>query len=1652
MWRISWRKLDSILLLSWLAIGFLVAINIPVVQASTEDFTTWNEVDGSGDITVAPSKVDSDLANWRNVGNNHVWKDYGEGYFGSAFTHNIEVYIDSTEDNTKGVRAVLLMYIEGNYHGSLVSMTSGSVLYAYLRWDDTLNEVGIGMQERLDTVGKDGDTMSGLSFDTLYYCTWDRNAGTVTFTIYSDSGRTVVVDTLTMSIETSTDSYRVMQVSTTCGYAHVRNSKFYVQNLEFLLAAVNYDFDLMVLFSNATGVNSANVTLTDNGESEVFHVTTNSSGQIATQTVSDSSPNPHTLRIFKEGIRTYISSFNITSDESLIVTVTTRDWTLGTEGISFQENIMPEVRTSYHNRTFYFSYKNWYLGLRPFAVYNGEVWNMADIIEFLKRQGVSYNWAFRKTKKMIHYGFNLTGIPPTISQNLDYLGFKVVDHTFPLSAIEKEEVQTPEYNYTVLHIPKVNWHFSFQDLQERGYTVTFINKTYMLIGNVRNKSFIDCDPITYSSPVITVIGFTEGVPCTFQDICDVNDLNGWGVVDALGSNQFYLEASLVIGDGTNATWFADSDVEVTFYTQTSTGAKDIEVKANANLRFGELVDSVNKVTDKGVSLIVQNDLDSRYGAAIYSDLGTAYLYSCTIRDAGVYQTSNLAKSLRTDNGRVWNCLIDNIQLSGESMDVYNTYFVNGYNALGYPADGTMERLVIRNTRFGIYWYSTLGGSVTDAIFTNCSTTAWADAVVDAYYLNEDCYLTNVEWDDTWDNVGEEGTSRLIYWHGTNYGKTIYERYTFDVNLLFENGTAVNNCNISLTDVNGTQIFNLQTGSNGSISEQIIIYRSYGYGDEYTENATQHGPHTLKVFKEGVRMYVSNLTLNRKMTLTLTLTPRGWTLGTEGISFQESCIPNVKTSYQNRTFYFSYDRWYLGLRPFAIYDGKTHTQNQIITFLQNQGVSYTWAFKKVKQMIHYGFNLTGIPPAISQNLDYLGFKVVDHSFPLSEIEKEIIETMEYNFTVLHIRKANLHFSFEDLLLRGYSVTFINKTYMLIGNVRSKSFIDCDPIAYSSPTISVVGGTSGNPLDFQDIVDVNDREGWGIADAVGTRQFYFEALIEIGNNTRAGETWFNDTSKQITFAKDLFSATGNSYINVRSYGHFTLGSVLNESLKSTTNGCSILVEENGYNGYPLFSHPSGFSYLYSCHIEQTGSRLVYCDVNQGRWWNDFVIGSYIFGDDDTDFFNVHVQDAPYGMIYPNAVTIDKFYVTDCISALYVRYSTTLTNLFARGCTNIFTFSAFQYGDFYLIDADSDTWDFNVVSGTDDLYRQYSFDLQLRFENQTAVSNCNVSLVDVDGTELFNLQTSAGGVIPTQNITYEIYHASNSSVTTKTPHTLKVFKMGIRPYKSVLTLDEKTDLKITLEPNSSPYARFTFSPSNPRPNQIVTFNGSYSSDSDGTINSYSWRFGDEDTASDMTTTHAYDEDGTYAIMLTVTDDHGATDSFNQTIRVLLGGSETRIPNVLHIHLEPVSPPTPGLIEVLILKDVRATAYVNITALAGEPMVLLQWTLSHSEEPILSGNRTVYLEAMHPQITATVPFSIPLQNGISSLSEGYLLDVQASVISEDGHKILEAEPLTTGFNLNSTLLNFQLAIITICSILAALCLLVLWRRGFILREGSPE
>lgn len=152
-----------------------------------EDFTTYTKIDPGGKLTVATNKITAVNADMDEA--NYVYKDFTADHF-DALNVDFEILIDSAaRGNCWGGIAFANMI--GGLDGAAATdifvagfQSSGGAFSIYL---------GRGWITASDSYA--------ASADTVYYCTLARAASSdsVELTIYSDSGRTDLLDTLTVS-------------------------------------------------------------------------------------------------------------------------------------------------------------------------------------------------------------------------------------------------------------------------------------------------------------------------------------------------------------------------------------------------------------------------------------------------------------------------------------------------------------------------------------------------------------------------------------------------------------------------------------------------------------------------------------------------------------------------------------------------------------------------------------------------------------------------------------------------------------------------------------------------------------------------------------------------------------------------------------------------------------------------------------------------------------------------------------------------------------------------------------------------------------------------------------------------------------------------------------------------------------------------------------------------------------------------------------------------------------------------------------------------------------------------------------------------------------------------------------------------------------
>ncbi len=106
-----------------------------------------------------------------------------------------------------------------------------------------------------------------------------------------------------------------------------------------------------------------------------------------------------------------------------------------------------------------------------------------------------------------------------------------------------------------------------------------------------------------------------------------------------------------------------------------------------------------------------------------------------------------------------------------------------------------------------------------------------------------------------------------------------------------------------------------------------------------------------------------------------------------------------------------------------------------------------------------------------------------------------------------------------------------------------------------------------------------------------------------------------------------------------------------------------------------------------------------------------------------------------------------------------------------------------------------------------------------------------------------------------------------------------------------------KTILVRNTPPTANFSYTPSNPQTNDIIQFTDT-SLDIDGTIVTWSWKFGDGRTSSQQNPTHEYSQNRDYTITLNVTDNTGGKNEISKSLTV------RNTPPVADFTFNPINP----------------------------------------------------------------------------------------------------------------------------------------------------
>ena len=311
----------------------------------------------------------------------------------------------------------------------------------------------------------------------------------------------------------------------------------------------------------------------------------------------------------------------------------------------------------------------------------------------------------------------------------------------------------------------------------------------------------------------------------------------WGVVWKQGGTQFLFDSRIYLGDGSTATYFADTNKQIVFSDITVTGEKIIQVTTNANFTLGQVDDISDKITKNGCEVIFENQTGI-YNYGIFNE-GTVNLYSSTIKGMdGTFYLYYL--------NRVWNSQTYGATIYQGDVDIYSLRAFQSPFGI-YGPTGEMNEIAIKKCNIAIRFGTSC--TVKNAI---CS---------------ENNYLASPWSNDKTVNLIDCVTDNWLFLWSDKTGNTIYRQNTFNLKVTDKDGNNINGASVKIWDKDDTLIVDTTTAA-GVIAEQTI---TRGYYNQANGNTLQDkSPHKIEIKKAGYQTYTKKFTLYKKIDWTIRL--------------------------------------------------------------------------------------------------------------------------------------------------------------------------------------------------------------------------------------------------------------------------------------------------------------------------------------------------------------------------------------------------------------------------------------------------------------------------------------------------------------------------------------------------------------------------------------------------------------------------------------------------------------------------------------------------------------------------------------------------------------------------------------------------------------
>jgi len=210
------------------------------------------------------------------------------------------------------------------------------------------------------------------------------------------------------------------------------------------------------------------------------------------------------------------------------------------------------------------------------------------------------------------------------------------------------------------------------------------------------------------------------------------------------------------------------------------------------------------------------------------------------------------------------------------------------------------------------------------------------------------------------------------------------------------------------------------------------------------------------------------------------------------------------------------------------------------------------------------------------------------YPIVPEDKEEFTGLHTDINILNFDNGSFLVSFKDKWKMGKKITI--------------GFASTITYSGATNTITCIGGTEGSPIDFWDLWNASDVNGWDVVNNTCNTQFKFWCKIQVGDGSTI--TWFADIDKQVTFNTGILTGNYQFFIAIKNKATFRIGQLDNAPTYSTSRGCYLHSLETTY--IPLMiSDQSATSIikLYCSLIDGVGTKRVYLGWSSGTWtiWN-------------------------------------------------------------------------------------------------------------------------------------------------------------------------------------------------------------------------------------------------------------------------------------------------------------------------------------------------------------------------------------------------------------------------------------------------------------------